>query len=112
MANELKNSFKIAILTSSKAFSCGNLFPSLMKENGFKVIGEKTGGGSCSLATEFTVDGVIYYKSSFMTLSNKKGDNIDSGIEPDYKIVDEYGDMDYEKAFDLAFISNYLNSLE
>lgn len=111
LANELKNSYNISILTSNKAFSCGNLFPSLMKDNGFNVLGEKSGGGSCVLRRDFTLDGIPYYRSGILTLSNKKGENIDSGIEPNYKIVDENGVIDYSKVFDLEYMSKLLSEI-
>jgi hypothetical protein len=73
----------IAILTSHYAFSCGNLLPSLMKDYGYLIIGEKSGGGSCSIQQMCTAEGFCYILSSARArLVNKAGENIDNGIEP------------------------------
>ena len=73
----------IAILTSHYAFSCGNLLPSLMKDYGYLIIGEKTGGGSCSIQSMCTAEGLVYQISSArLRLFNQAGQNIDGGIEP------------------------------
>ena len=73
----------IAILTSRFAYSCGNLLPSLMKDYGYLVIGEKSGGGSCSIQKMCTPEGLCYQLSSSRTrLINKAGENIDKGVEP------------------------------
>lgn len=73
----------IAIMTSHYAFSCGNLLPSLMKDYGYLIIGEKSGGGSCSIQNMCTAEGFCYILSSArMRLVNKAGENIDVGVEP------------------------------
>ena len=73
----------IAILTSHYAYSCGNLLPSLMKDYGYLIIGEKSGGGSCSIQKMCTPEGLCYQLSSSRTrLINKAGENIDKGVEP------------------------------
>ena len=73
----------IAIMTSHYAYSCGNLLPSQMKDFGFLIIGEKSGGGSCSIQRMCTPDGLCYQVSSARArLVNKAGENIDRGVEP------------------------------
>ena len=73
----------IAIMTSHYAYSCGNLLPSQMKDFGFLVIGEKSGGGSCSIQRMCTPEGLCYQISSARArLVNKAGENIDRGVEP------------------------------
>lgn len=74
----------IVVLTSSVSFSCGNLLPSVLKEAGYKIIGEKSGGGSCAIQLETTGDGLLYVRSSSNCLSDNAGNNIDSGVEVDY----------------------------
>ena len=89
----------IAIMTSNYAFSCGNLLPSLMKDYGYLIIGEKSGGGSCSIQRMCTAEGFCYIlSSSRMRLTNKAGENIDRGVEPHIALEvkqatgqDEYG---------------------
>ena len=73
----------IAIMTSHYAFSCGNLLPSMMKDYGYLIIGEKSGGGSCSIQRMCTPEGLCYQISSARArIINKDGENIDRGVEP------------------------------
>ena len=73
----------IAIMTSHYAYSCGNLLPSQMKDFGYLIIGEKSGGGSCSIQRMCTAEGLCYQISSARArIINKAGENIDSGVEP------------------------------
>ena len=73
----------IAILTSHYAYSCGNLMPSQMKDFGCLIIGEQSGGGSCSIQRMCTPEGFCYQLSSARArLVNKAGENIDSGVVP------------------------------
>ena len=73
----------IAILTSDYAYSCGNLLPSQMKDFGYLIIGEKSGGGSCSIQKMCTPEGFCYQLSSArFRILNKAGENIDGGVEP------------------------------
>lgn len=72
----------VAIMTSEYAYSCGNLLPSLMKDYGFLIIGEKTGGGSCIIQKMCTAEGFCYQLSSTQRLVNKASQNIDKGVEP------------------------------
>ena len=72
----------VAIMTSHYAFSCGNLLPSLMKDYGYLIIGEKSGGGSCTIQRMCTPEGFCYLISSRQRLNNMAGENIDKGVEP------------------------------
>ena len=112
--------FKVAVLTSEYSFSCGNLLPSMMKEIGFKIVGKKSGGGSCAISYETTAEGLTYYRSSHHCLSNLSGENIDNGVDLDYEIevTKELMSPDIElyqltstKFYDFVTIANYLNSL-
>ena len=94
----------IAILASHYSYSCGNLLPSLMKDYGYLIIGEKSGGGSCSIQNMCTPEGLCYQlSSSRMRLVNQAGENIDKGVEPhialEVKIVkgknDDGDDIEY-----------------
>ena len=105
--------FNVSVLTSKLSFSCGNLFPSLMKEMGYKIIGEQSGGGSCNSSREETADGFIYNKSGYLCICNLAGDNIDSGVAVDYSLVNVVnGVKDYSKFYDAKTISDYLASIK
>ena len=76
-----------AVLTSDVSFSCGNLFPSMLKDNGVPVIGETSGGGSCAIQAMCTADGFCFQISSFRArLNTLAGENIDDGVTPDIPI--------------------------
>lgn len=102
---ELNNfDFNVGVLTSGYSFSCANLFPAVMKNLGFPIIGQKSGGGSCAISVETTADGIAYVRSSHLTLVDEDGENIDDGIPVDYEIemLDDY----YVDFFDAR---NYFN---
>ena len=113
-AEELKQfDFNVGILTTSSSFSCGNLLPSLLKEMGYKIIGEKSGGGSCAIIMESTADGVCYGHSSYYCLSDATGNNIDSGVPVDFireRLALPTGMFDPSEFFDFAAIGEYLSS--
>ena len=90
----------VAIMTSHYAYSSGNLLPSQMKDYGFLIIGEKSGGGTCSIQRMCTPEGFCYQISSARArLVNKAGENIDGGVVPHIALEvkqatgkDDYGD--------------------
>jgi len=86
-----------AILTSNYSFSCGNLMPSVMKDSGFKVMGERSGGGCCAIQFQYTPDGMQYGISCYrLRMVNAKGENIDVGVPIDIDIpVEKFYDIDY-----------------
>ena len=76
-----------AVLTSGMSFSCGNLFPSMLKDAGVPVIGTTSGGGACAIQAMCTADGFCYQISSFRArLNTLDGENIDAGVTPDIPI--------------------------
>lgn len=64
-----------------------------MKDNGILVLGETSGGGSCSVQFRLTAEGLPYGMSSEIMMINSKGENIDAGSE------------DYSDMYDFARIS-------
>ena len=78
----------IAVLTSSASFSCGNAFPSLMKDSGYMVLGEKSGGGACAVLVQTTGEGMSYGISAFKArFINSKGEIIDEGVPVDTELI-------------------------
>jgi hypothetical protein len=76
-----------AVLTSGMSFSCGNLFPSMLKDAGIPVIGTTSGGGACAIQAMCTADGFCFQISSFRArLNTLDGENIDAGVTPDISI--------------------------
>ena len=106
-----KYSFKYGVLTSSLTFSTANFFSSLARDNGFLILGEKSGGGACTVKTRQTAEGVAYAYSSVDCLINKAGNFIDEGIEVDNNLVIKDGAaVDYSQFFDLGKLSEYLHA--
>ena len=88
---DVKYDLNFAVLTSGMSFSCGNLFPSMLKDAGIPVIGETSGGGSCAIQAMCTADGFCFQISSFRSrLNTLAGENIDEGIIPDLPIENDY----------------------
>ena len=76
-----------AVLTSGMSFSCGNLFPSILKTAGVPVMGATSGGGACAIQAMCTADGFCFQISSFRArLNTLDGENIDAGVTPDLPI--------------------------
>lgn len=75
------------IVTSSVTYSAANLFTALAKEMGLaKTIGEKTGGGACSIKTIVLPNGAILQISSNMNLSFSTFETVEEGIDVDYAL--------------------------
>ena len=105
---DVKYDLNFVVLTSDVAFSCANLFPSLMKDMGYPIIGERSGGGSCALQNIVTAEGFQYQISSARgRLTNNKWENIDGGVEPDYVIDVSSGD--YTAFYDLSAINAFIS---
>ncbi len=103
--------FNYAVLTSTCSFSCGNLFPSAMKDAGYMILGEQSGGGTCPLGYNSTAEGLEYIMSAGDSmLVNRAGENIDDGIpvHVDLVIREEDGSKDYSQFFNLALLSRYI----
>ena len=95
---EFIDDLNIAILSSFNSFSCGNLLPYFAKERGIKILGEQSGGGSCSVAIGVTADGFPFTFSRNSRFCNADfTKTLEGGVEVDYPLMD--GDS-YEKFFD------------
>ncbi len=87
----------VAILTSFSSFSCGNALPYFAKERGIKIIGERSGGGSCTVGAGVTADGFPYHYSCNTRLSAQDfSKSVEGGAEVDISLLS--GDS-YEKFF-------------
>ncbi len=101
-----------AVLVSRESYSCGNLFPSMFRDMGYMVLGERSGGGACTILGLNTADGFYYHISSYqMRLTNNAGEVIDAGITPDVELVKigADGKKDYSDFYDLTLLSNLIN---
>ena len=119
--NDVHYDLNFAVLTSGTSFSCGNLFPSMLKDAGIPVIGATSGGGACAIQAMCTADGFCFQISSFRArLNTLDGENIDAGVAPDFPI-DNTGTIevqvsddntvtvkDFTKYFDLDYLKSLL----
>lgn len=85
--DEIKYDFNYAVLTTRLAFSCGNLFPFQMQENGAVLLGEPTGGGSCCVQTATLTSGAVFMMSSYMWALRTRDDaSLEDGCHTDLVI--------------------------
>ena len=96
-------------LTTKASFSCGNLVPCIFKEDPqVAIIGQKSGGGACTVGTISTATGTVLDISSNTRLSYIKNGsfyNVDQGAEPDFTI------SKYEHLFDREWLTEYIDNL-
>ncbi len=93
------NDYNFYVLTSPVSFSCGNLFPSIVKNMGSAtLIGETSGGGTCSVLTLVMPDGTTFNTSSAsLSLASPVyqdgiltgSELIEDGITPDIAVSSE-----------------------
>ena len=109
---DVKYDFNYAILTSRVCFSNGNTLPVLASEAGIPLLGEKTGGGGCSMCF-YGVPGAAgnYMVSSVYLMVNSKYEDIDAGVEPTYQMltVNEDGTIADAAIYDPAAVVSTLN---
>jgi hypothetical protein len=75
------------IVTSAATFSAANLFTSMAKEQGLaKTIGQKSGGGACSVKAIVLPNGAIMQMSSNMNLTYSTWETVEEGVDVDYAI--------------------------
>lgn len=88
----------VSVLTSFYSFSCGNVFPSVMKSEGYMIMGEQSGGGACAVMTQTTGDGLTYRFSSYKArITDIEGKNIDGGVPVDVDLIPKRSDGNNKK---------------
>lgn len=77
-----------AVLTSSSSFSCGNAFPSIMKDLGYMIFGEQSGGGACAVMIQVSGEGLpLRLSSAVGRMLNEAGEVTDQGVPVDVDLV-------------------------
>ena len=100
--------YKFYVLTSNFSFSCANMLPTFARYSGAKLIGEKGGGGACSVAAFSDGAGSFFNISSPMqsVAPNSK----------DYKHNDGGNEVDYPLAssswYDLAKLDEFVSAIK
>ena len=104
--------FEYAFITSNISYSCGNLLPCLAKDAGFPILGERSGGGACSLLIAYTPETFFYTMSSYNKFVTKDNKDVDSGAALDYdltKQASDGSDTDYTGLYDAAAYSTLID---
>ena len=104
--------FEYAFITSKISYSCGNLLPCLAKEAGFPILGERSGGGACSLLIAYTPETFFYTLSSYNKFITKDNKDVDNGAELDYDLTKQASDgegIDYSGLYDIEAYSKMID---
>jgi hypothetical protein len=101
-----KTDLQFGLITSKVSFSCGNWMPSLAKDNGLLLMGERSGGGACAVEVRYTADGMLYTLSAGTCMIDKDEKSIDLGIEPHFANakINEDGSKDFSDTYNFANI--------
>lgn len=103
-----KGKYNFFILTSSFSFSCANFLPTLAKELGVKIIGEKSGGGACTVCAFNDGSGSFYNFSSPYRVTAKQGEQFvhtDAGVAVDYALA-------ADSWYDLGKLNTFVTNLQ
>lgn len=96
----------VAILTSFDSFSCGNALPFFARERGVKIIGERSGGGSCVVGAGITADGFPYkYSRNTRLCAQDFSKSVEGGADLDKPLMN--GDS-YEWFYDYDVSGSHL----
>ena len=99
---EVRYDLNFAVLASAYTFSSGNAMASVLSDRGIPVLGERSGGGSCSVQGNGTAEGWSYTISNNIHLINAAGEDIDAGVpvRAELVTVSEDGTRDYSAFYD------------
>jgi hypothetical protein len=111
--HEKQYSFNFGILASSGSFSSGNYLPVSAQNQGIMILGETSGGGSCTVGFTAVPSGFMFPFSSATKLMVGYGqsgfdpDAVEHGAAPDAVLVtvDPDGNVDYSGMYDIDVIS-------
>ena len=99
---EVRYDLNFAVLASQETFSSGNAMASVLSDKGIPVLGERSGGGSCSVQGNVTAEGWSYTISNNIHLINAAGEDIDAGVPVSAELVtvSDDGTRDYSAFYD------------
>lgn len=112
-SDDYSDKYNWYILTSVCSYSSANLFAHLAKKNNsnVKLIGEKAGGGGCSILPVIGIDGTALQISGI----NQNVTLTGNGTSYNYTILEEGPSVDYELDYnyfyDRNYLTNYINNL-
>lgn len=104
-ANDKKKNYNFVVLTGPVTFSCANAFANICADNGIKIAGIRSAGGSCVVRHACTADGFPYQYSGCLRLSRKA----------DWSAIEDGAPVDKELAaadmYDNAKLASAVNEL-
>lgn len=101
-----KKNYNFVVLTSDVTFSCGNSFANTCWDNGIKIAGIRSVGGSCVVRYACTADGFPFQYSGCMRESRKADwSNVEDGapVEKDLTLDQMYSNTELAKAVNELF---------
>ena len=103
---EVRYDLNFTALASGQTFSSGNAMASILSDKGIPILGERSGGGSCSVQSNATAEGWSYTISNNIHLINAAGEDIDAGVPVSVELVTEAADgtRDYSAFYDFDLI--------
>ena len=109
---EVRYDLNFAVLASGETFSSGNAMASVLSDKGIPVLGERSGGGSCSVQGNSTAEGWSYTISNNIHLINAAGEDIDAGVPvvAELVTVSDDGTRDYSAFYDIDRIRECIGS--
>ena len=100
------NDFNFYLLTSGFTFSCANAFAFFAKKNGIaKIIGERSGGGECTVAENYLPSGEHFYHSGHNHIGwyeNSSFEGDEPGVEVDIAV-------EYENYYNVDALKRIIN---
>ena len=103
--DNFKTDLRFGVISSNYAFSCANCLVSEARDNGIMIVGEKSGGGGCSVIDRLSFDGV-YEALSHKALDTKheiiffRRERFTEGVEGIDAVQPEY-EVDGEMSGDI-----------
>ncbi len=103
--DDKKKSYNFVVLTSNATFSCGNSFANTCWDNGIKIAGIRSVGGSCVVRYACTADGFPFQYSGCMRGSHKADwSNSEDGAPVEKALT-------LEQMYDNTALANAVNEL-
>lgn len=107
---EVSYDFNFALLTTNAAFSCGNLLPCMLQDQGVVILGETSGGGACMLSKAYIENAHFFFISGVKKFVRADGSDADLGAKADYDLTKLDGEKkDYSGLFDLRDVGEKIH---
>ncbi len=112
-ASDVYSQYNWSVLVSGYSFSAANSFAICAKQAGIKLIGQKTGGGMCSITPLALIDGASIYTSSpsCTTFYPDRANGVYEFTDVQYGINVDVEIDDYANFYNDEYLDNLADSL-